>query len=297
MLALFLEIMRSPEGCPTQVLMQILQTLSILCQSVRNTTSMYYLLSNNYINDIIGYPYDFEDDELVDTFISFMKSLSLRLNSQTVQFFFIEETGSYPLLSKAVTFLSFKEPMVRTAAQATILNVYRIAEVRAREYALQDSILQGLLNGITAVLNSLYSSMCDTCLAYKQTQPDVMTLVQISELGTQKNQGPSTPQGALLQHERQLENIMTGFEDWMYYLQDMLDLKIPRLSRALIVCLVDDFVQTTLLHPIELCDPSHNLDDPKFRLASFDLNVTKASLSLFIICQVSLFLKYMCSFH
>ncbi|CAM9481039.1 unnamed protein product, partial [Ectocarpus fasciculatus] len=45
MLSLFLEIMRSPSTCPMQVLIQILQTLSILCQSVRNTTSMYYLLS------------------------------------------------------------------------------------------------------------------------------------------------------------------------------------------------------------------------------------------------------------
>ena len=88
MLSLFLEIMWQEGGCPNTVLLQILQTLSILVNCVRNDTSLYYLLSNNYINEIIMYPYDFGDDEnLVDQFVSFMKSLSLRLDFKTVQFF------------------------------------------------------------------------------------------------------------------------------------------------------------------------------------------------------------------
>lgn len=49
MLSLFLQIMSSPVGCPSQVHIQILQTLSILISCVRNETSLYYLLSNNYI--------------------------------------------------------------------------------------------------------------------------------------------------------------------------------------------------------------------------------------------------------
>jgi len=77
MLALFLEIMwvEGP-GCPSAVHVQILQTLSILINCVKNDTSLYYLLSNNYINEIIIYPHAFEADEsLRDQFVSFMKSL------------------------------------------------------------------------------------------------------------------------------------------------------------------------------------------------------------------------------
>ena len=128
MLSLFLEIMWTESGCPMKVHVQILQTLSILIGCVRNETSLYYLLSNNYINEIIIYPHNFDvdDDGLCDQFVSFLKTLSLRLNEQTVQFFFVERTGSFPLLSRAIDLLHHHEPMVRIAAQATVLNVYQV---------------------------------------------------------------------------------------------------------------------------------------------------------------------------
>ena len=115
---------------------QILQTLSILINCVKNETSLYYLLSNNYINEIIIYPHDFSNDEgegLCDQFVSFLKTLSLKLNVQTVQFFFIERTGAFPLLSKAIELLHSNEPMVRTAAQATVLNVYQVKNDAKRD--------------------------------------------------------------------------------------------------------------------------------------------------------------------
>lgn len=252
---------------------------------------MYYLLSNNYINEIIGYSYDFEDDELVDTFISFMKSLSLRLNTQTVQFFFIEETGAYPLLSKAITFLSFKEPMVRTAAQATILNVYRIDEVRAREYALQERIVDDFLSTVTSVLNTQYASMCDACFGYRMAQPDAVQAAQLAELTPQKMHAIPNIQGSAVNYERQLDGAIIGFEDWMYYLQDIMDLKIPRLTRALIVRLVENFVQMTLLSPIDRCGLQEQMDlresvSTRSEADAFPHNLTQASLSLFIICQM-----------
>lgn len=272
MLSLFLDIMRCQSGCPVQIHIQILQTLSILCQSVRNTTSMYYLLSNNYVNEIIVFPYNFEDEELCDNFISFMKSLSLRLNQQTVQFFFIEETGAYPLLSRAIFFLHFKEPMVRTAAQAIILNVYRITEIRAREYALQDNIIEDLLSAVSAVFNSMYSTMRDAYLAYRQVE-DI------------SGDNVFTPQQSALinQHERQLESTVTGFEDWLYYLQDVVDLKVPRLTKVLITRLMSDFVYSTLLEPLSRLDTLP--DSANYGVVNF----SEVSLSLFIICQVNIF--------
>lgn len=39
---------------PQVVQCQIIQTVAILVQNVQNETSLYYLLSNNYINEIIS---------------------------------------------------------------------------------------------------------------------------------------------------------------------------------------------------------------------------------------------------
>ena len=150
MLSLFLEIMWQEGGCPNTVLLQILHTLSILVNCVRNDTSLYYLLSNNYINEIIMYPYDFGDDEnLVDQFVSFMKSLSLRLDFKTVQFFFNQEDDAFPLLTRATELLMHDEAMVRIASQTIILNVFRVDDSRSREHALQDEVLNSMFKCIT----------------------------------------------------------------------------------------------------------------------------------------------------
>ena len=50
--------------------------------------SLYYLLSNNHINDLIVHPFDFSDDEVTAYYVSFLKTLSLKLNQSTLQFFF-----------------------------------------------------------------------------------------------------------------------------------------------------------------------------------------------------------------
>lgn len=147
MLSLFLEIMRTPK-VPASVLMQILQTMGILCQCVKNDTSLYYILSNNYINDLLKYPYDFDNDELLDQFVSFLKSLSLRMNEQTIQFFFIEKTNSMPILTRAIDLLRYREGMVRIAAQTCILNIYRVQDKTSREICLQREIMHALFSQI-----------------------------------------------------------------------------------------------------------------------------------------------------
>lgn len=111
MLALFLEILWG-KNSPSPVHIQILQTLGILCQSVKNDTSLYYLLSNNHMNEIINFPFNLEHDDTTDQFVSFLKTLALRLDKKTVHFFFVEETGGYPLLTRAIGLLQCREPMV-----------------------------------------------------------------------------------------------------------------------------------------------------------------------------------------
>ncbi len=44
-----------------------------------------YLLSNNYINDLITHRFDFSNEEVLGYYISFLKSLSLKLNDNTLQ--------------------------------------------------------------------------------------------------------------------------------------------------------------------------------------------------------------------
>ena len=49
-----------------------------------------YLLSNNHINSIIVHKFDFSDEEILAYYISFLKTLSFKLNVHTIHFFYNE---------------------------------------------------------------------------------------------------------------------------------------------------------------------------------------------------------------
>lgn len=106
MLSFFLRIMRQRSGGASYVCVQLLQTLNILFENIRNETSLCeyilnsfqpnkifvldYLLSNNHVNSIIVHKFDFSDEEVMAYYISFLKTLSLKLNAHTIHFFYNE---------------------------------------------------------------------------------------------------------------------------------------------------------------------------------------------------------------
>lgn len=137
MLALFIQLvkqassdrLRETSGA-AQLTIQVIQTLTILTQKIQNVNSFYYLMSNNHINALIAHPFDFAqgcgNEELLAYYVSFLKSLSLKLNAETIQFFFDERTGDFPLYSQAAKLFDCAEIMVRTSVRTVILNIYRI---------------------------------------------------------------------------------------------------------------------------------------------------------------------------
>lgn len=125
MLLYFLKMMNQKSN---QICVQLLQTLSILFENIRNETSLYYLLSNNHVNSIIIHKFDFSDEEVLAYYISFLKTLSLKLNRHTVHFFFNEHKNDFPLYTEAIKFFNHSESMVRIAVRTLTLNVYRVGD-------------------------------------------------------------------------------------------------------------------------------------------------------------------------
>jgi hypothetical protein len=98
---------------PISVAIQIIQSISILLTNLSKATSLYFILSNNKINDLINFPFDNykmaeynktqdkknstnkkvdissigELSEMEAAYIMFLKSLCMRMNSETLQFY------------------------------------------------------------------------------------------------------------------------------------------------------------------------------------------------------------------
>jgi len=142
-----------------EVRVQVLQTVSILLMNIANQRSLFYLLSNNHVNDLIASPFDSAHEELLGYYISLLKTLSLSFNRDTIQFFYFRSVvkksaaataaagpaaaGSpaaqqvvenFPLYTQAVRFFAHEESMVRTAVRAITLNVFNTADASLRRF-------------------------------------------------------------------------------------------------------------------------------------------------------------------
>eukprot|EP00727_Mastigamoeba_balamuthi_P011675 m51a1_g713 hypothetical protein (1036) ;mRNA; r:417436-421771 len=118
---------------------QLIQTLSILIENIREPSSLFYLLSNNHINNMIAHEFDYGDEDLLAYYISFLKTLSLKLDGRSVHFFFNQQKHDFPLYTEAIKFFNNREGMVRIAVRVITLNVYRLEDPAVRKFVLNNS--------------------------------------------------------------------------------------------------------------------------------------------------------------
>lgn len=140
------------------VSIQLLQTLNILFENLKNDTSFYFLLSNNHVNEIINHEFEFDNEEVLAYYISFLKTLSLRLNENTIHFFFNEHSNNYPLYTAALKFSNHSEFMVKIASRTITLNVFRLKCEAATEYICNDTaeqFFQELIDQILVIYRKL----------------------------------------------------------------------------------------------------------------------------------------------
>lgn len=70
--------------------------------------------------------FDLSDEEVMAYYISFLKTMSFKLNPHTIHFFF--NTSDFPLYTEAVRYFNHPEKMVRIAVRILTLNVFKVDE-------------------------------------------------------------------------------------------------------------------------------------------------------------------------
>ncbi|XP_076235534.1 C-type lectin domain containing ema isoform X1 [Calliopsis andreniformis] len=204
MLSFFLRIMK--QKCGSYVCVQLLQTLNILFENIRNETSLYYLLSNNHVNSIIVHKFDFSDEEVMAYYISFLKTLSLKLNAHTIHFFYNEvneHTNDFPLYTEAIKFFNHSEGMVRIAVRTLTLNVYRVEDTSMLAFIRDRTAAPYFSNLVWFIGNHIIE--LDTCV---------------------RNDADH-------QSQNRLSDLVAEHLDHLHYLNDILCLNISDLNKVL----------------------------------------------------------------
>ncbi|CAJ1975839.1 unnamed protein product [Sphenostylis stenocarpa] len=203
--------------------LQLLQTVSIMIQNLRSEHAIYYMFSNEHMNYLITYSFDFRNEELLSYYISFLRAISGKLNKNTISLLVKthnEEVVSFPLYVEAIRFAFHEENMVRTAVRTVTLNVYHVGDECVNRYITSAPH--------TEYFSNLVSFFRNQCM-------DLNRLV--SE--TLKNPGSDSTSAIIA--------AVDEIEDNLYYFSDVISAGIPDVGR-----LITDSILMLLIFPLLL---------------------------------------------
>ncbi|KAJ2079987.1 Protein CL16A [Coemansia sp. RSA 988] len=224
---------------------QILQTFSIILDSVTDERFMYSLFSNNFVNQVIAAPVDMENEEVVSYYVAFLKALSLKLTPNTIHFFFNELMDDFPLYTTAINLFDHSDSMVRVAVRAITLNVFRINDPDALEFILN----------APACTHFWEQIMC----ALKDSYDDAFRI--LIDMRTGSNNSPAVDRAttvidAALMTEVQewaaLDQVLEMHMGLLAYLNDIFGLGVHRINRRVASEFRDRILTRTYVHTIEI---------------------------------------------
>eukprot|EP00392_Amoebophrya_sp_AT5.2_P016130 g16373.t1 len=233
---------------PAKVKIQILQTLSILITNVHETTNLYYLFSNNYVNTLIGTQLDWLDEEILAYYISFLKTLTLKLNPETIKFFFndanaldhtrpaapagragkqVHKQASFPLYTEAIRFFTHHDQMVQTSVRTMTLAIFKIAArgPSAAQVAPDPALRSFLLRNRNSRLYLIYFACFFRNLLLEMN--DLFAMLPLEALDE-----PEQGAGAAASYKSKIGGLLDKIEDCCGYIRDVFSCEFASLSRV-----------------------------------------------------------------
>ncbi|KAJ8751255.1 hypothetical protein K2173_016436 [Erythroxylum novogranatense] len=230
------------------VSLQLLQTMSIMIQNLKSEHAIYYMFSNEHVNYLITYTFDFRNEELLSYYISFLRAISGKLNKNTISLLVKtehEEVVSFPLYVEAIRFAFHEENMVRTAVRVVTLNVYHVGDEYVNRF-------------VTKVPHADYFSNLVTF--FRKQCVDLNRFVY----ETLKSPSPDLSEAVI--------SAVDDIEDNLYYISDVISAGIPDVAK-----LITDKILRLLILPLLL---------PSLRFGVVNEKQIGAMTSLYLLCCI-----------
>lgn len=230
------------------VSLQLLQTMGIMIQNLKNEHAIYYMFSNEHINYLITYSFDFRNEELLSYYISFLRAISGKLNKNTISLLVKtqnDEVVSFPLYVEAIRFAFHEENMVRTAVRALTLNVYHVGDHCVNRY----------------VTSSPHANYFSKLVSFFRRQCITLHGLVSDALKSPSPESASTILAAV-----------DEIEDHLYYYSDVVSAGIPDVGR-----LITDNILQLLVFPLLL---------PSLRMEAVNEIQIGTVTSLYLLCCI-----------
>ncbi|ERN07456.1 uncharacterized protein LOC18435675 isoform X2 [Amborella trichopoda] len=237
------------------VALQLLQTMSIMIQNLKSEHAIYYIFSNEHINSLITYKFDFRNEELLAYYISFLRAISGKLDKNTISLLVKthnDEVVSFPLYSEAIKFAFHEENMIRIAVRALTLNVYHVGDECVNRFVTSPPL--------SDYFSDLVTHFRKRCLNLDGWFSDAA-----------RNSGPSRTTPSIV-------GAMDEIEDNLYFFSDVISAGVPLLGN-----LITDNILQLLVFPMLL---------PSVKLGSVSGSQINMITSLYLLCCILRIVKF-----
>ncbi|RZC78550.1 hypothetical protein C5167_002753 [Papaver somniferum] len=253
-LAEFLRLIKISRNSSIEV--QLLHYLSILIQNLEN-----YCFSNGYINNIILYPFKFDTGDLASYFASFLRTVSGKLNRETIYLLVnVEEVGG-TLMLHTYMYAFHNVGIARLAVRDLRREErkYKVKQDMVVSFPLYSEALKFARNeekmiqiAIRAVTLNVYNACDDMVLAFLTTPPASEYFSDlVLHLRDQCLHFDSLVRTTMDSCTREIRNQLQMGTDLvvndLYYFNDILKIGQPGLSRLMIENIFRSLVLPALL--------------------------------------------------
>ena len=206
-----------------QISFSILECIYILLTNIQNTGLIFYLYSTKYQTYIPGEYLNIIDkiisidakkrEEFLTYQVNFIKSLTLKLNIDCIDFFFDKNKNQFPILNKAFSLYNNKDAMIRSVVKNIFLTILKIKDDALRRF-------------ITAFPNNIY-------------YPNIIfqlrnIIIKLSLVNFFDNSGRNSIDKFRDEHDNLI--------DHMYYIGDLLLICVENVNFILINCILNEII-------------------------------------------------------
>ena len=203
-----------------QISFCILECIYLLSTNINNTGFIFHIYNTKYATEIPGQKMNIIDkiisidakkrEEFLTYQINFMKSLTLKLNIDCINFFYDKNINQFPIFNKAFSLYNHNDSMIRSVVKNIILTITKINEPNLRKFLI-------------AFPNSIYYP--NLIFQLKNI------IVKLSLLNINQNN-----------FFNKLRNIHDDLIDSMYYICDLFLLNIDSITFILMNCLFNEII-------------------------------------------------------
>ena len=209
----------------------ILDSIIFLITNISNNEFIKYLYTRKFKSNFYGMELNIieklaclhitKNEDFLTRQINFIKSLVLKLDADSVKYFYYSDINQFPILTKSFSLYNYPEPLIRNVVKAIVLAVIRIEDKNLRQYLASFPINLYYSNLIFKLKNSILS-LCEVEFGGDDIKKDYNTMHNY--------------------HDKIIESFL--------FLSDIIKLNIEDINFIIINCLLNEII-LPLIYSIE----------------------------------------------